>query len=71
MIITIPIKFSGSVVVEVLEDLTPEASRELAESLVLSRIVATMVNPDGPEDAGSAWDKSATLGICGSWDVLK
>ena len=69
MIITIPIKFSGSVVVEVLEDLTPEASRELAESLVLSRIVATMVNPDGPEDA--AWDNSATLGICGSWDVLK
>lgn len=71
--INVDVKFEGTITVEVPDHLGDEQAKDLAERLVLARIVATTDNPDGPEDAAcndgeeEDWDACVVTGVCGTW----
>lgn len=79
--IRVDLDFEGRALVKVPDHLDDSDARALAEKLVLSRILATFDNPDGPEDEAfdewsdgcnsgtpeDDWDNSFTDDICGSW----
>jgi len=83
MKITIPVRFQGTVEIELPKGLTKERREFLAKKIVLARIVATMDNPDAPEEdacweyqeefglsdetAEKDWDATKTEGVAGSW----
>jgi hypothetical protein len=49
-IINIPVQFSGTVIVQVPDRLSPEDAKLLATKIALARILATTDNPDAPDD---------------------
>lgn len=48
--IDVPLQFTGAVTVLVPDHLSPDDRRLLAEKLALARILATIDNPDAPEE---------------------
>ena len=75
-VINVEVKFEGTVTVEVPDHLGDEQAQDLAERLVVARIVATTDNPDGPEDAACEeieeddWDACVVTGVCGEWTAV-
>jgi len=49
-IINVPVQFTGTVIVQVPDRLSPEDAKLLATKIALARILATTDNPDAPED---------------------
>jgi hypothetical protein len=49
-VINIPVRFNGTVSVQVPDRLSPDDAKFLATKLALARILATCDNPDAPED---------------------
>lgn len=81
----IPVKFEGTVRVNVPSSVPVGQQRPLAEKYALARVLATTDNPDAPEEdacdeyrdsfnlsddaAGQQWDASSTDGVSGSWKL--
>ncbi|MCK9462625.1 MAG: hypothetical protein M0R80_23650 [Proteobacteria bacterium] len=71
--IDVNVKFEGTITIEVPDHLSDGQANDLAERLVLARVVATMDNPDAPEDAACEdgeekdWDACVVTGVCGTW----
>jgi hypothetical protein len=84
-VFNIPVRFDGSVRVNVPSDVPTGQQRPLAERYALARVLATTDNPDAPEEdacdeyrdsfnlddkvAGEHWDASSTDGVSGSWKL--
>ncbi len=82
----VPVSFHGVVEVNVPDGLTTEQKISLAKKVALSRIVASLDNPDAPEDtacqeyaeefgltdeqAEGHWDDTQTCGVAGTWRGL-
>jgi len=75
----VPINFSGHVTVDVPGHLSRPMAVELAHAVALSKIVASLENPDAPDDQAfedvsvseEDWDKSTANNIFGVWSVVK
>ena len=84
--IDIPVQFSGTVTILVPDHLSAVDARLLASKLALARVVATIDNPDAPEDdacedyaeecsakatAGDDWDRCEVQGVGGKWTAKR
>ena len=81
--VMVPVSFTGTVETEVPADVPAERRESLARKVALARILATVENPDAPEDdaraeyeaefglgedvAESDWDGCLTTGVSGKW----
>ena len=84
MIISVPVKFEGTVEVEVPTNIPLFRVKALAKSVALAKILATTDNPDAPEDAACEeyadkynlieavaemnWDGCKVLSVSGCWE---
>ena len=84
MIIAVPVRFDGMVMVDVPEAVPKEQREYLAHALALTQVLATTDNDDAPEDAacdeyqmefqlteeqaGTNWDNCRVKEIYGKWE---
>lgn len=83
MTITVPVRFDGTVTVNLPDNLEHAHAQVLAKNFALSRIIATADNPDAPDDyafdtfqettglpeaeAEAAWDAATAEVDGGNW----
>ena len=81
----IAVRFEGTVRVNVPDSIPAERQGVLAEKLALALVLATIDNPDAPEDEASTeyqeefglseeqlehdWDSSKALEVSGTWET--
>jgi hypothetical protein len=86
MKVEVNIQFVGTVKATVPKGIPEDQAIELAKKMVLARVLATMENPDAPEDAACMeyrdefelsdevaeehWDNTRTGDVGGEWLVL-
>jgi len=87
MQVLVEVTFSGTVAVNIPDDVAVEHRQKLAESFALSRVIVMEDNPDAPdedcvmdladtlkipeEEVGTMWDGSSVTGVGGSWGISK